>query len=60
MPIQGSLSTMSVPELLMCSQCQKTGTLEIRSSEPVGYLTGRMMRSAPCGTPKLIKRTQQS
>jgi hypothetical protein len=61
MPIQGSLSTMPVPELLMwISQCQKTGTLEIRTSEPVGYLTGRMMRSAPCGTPKLIKRTQQS
>jgi len=33
MPIQGSLSTMPVPELLMwISQCQKTGTLEIRSS----------------------------
>src|SRR6266852_9960070 len=34
MPIQGDLSTMPVPELLMwISQCQKTGTLEIRTNE---------------------------
>lgn len=34
MPIQGNLSTMPVPELLMwISQCQKTGTLEIRTNE---------------------------
>ena len=34
MPIQGSLSTMPVPELLMwVSQYQKTGTLEIRTIE---------------------------
>jgi hypothetical protein len=33
MPIHGSLSTMPVPELLMwISQCQKTGTLTIRTS----------------------------
>ncbi|HUP47987.1 MAG TPA: DUF4388 domain-containing protein [Thermoanaerobaculia bacterium] len=36
MPIEGSLATMSVPELLMwISQYQKTGTLEIRSSGSV-------------------------
>lgn len=35
MPIQGSLRTMPVPELLMwISQFQKTGTLEIRTGEP--------------------------
>jgi uncharacterized protein DUF4388 len=33
MPIHGTLSTMPVPELLMwISQCQKTGTLTIRTS----------------------------
>jgi len=32
MPVQGSLSTMTIPELLMwISQFQKTGTLEIRA-----------------------------
>ena len=36
MPLQGSLSTMSVPELLMwISQYQKTGTLEIRTGGTV-------------------------
>jgi len=34
MPIQGDLSTMPVPELMTwISQCQKTGTLEIRANE---------------------------
>jgi hypothetical protein len=34
MPLRGTLSTMSVPELLMwISQHQKTGTLEIRTGE---------------------------
>jgi Domain of unknown function (DUF4388) len=34
MPVQGTLTAMPVPELLMwISQCQKTGTLEIRTSE---------------------------
>jgi hypothetical protein len=33
MPLQGTLAAMPVPELLMwISQCQKTGTLEIRTS----------------------------
>ena len=33
MPLQGSLSAMPIPEILMwISQCQKTGTLEIRTS----------------------------
>lgn len=34
MPIQGSLNTMPLPELLMwISQCRKTGTLTIRTSK---------------------------
>jgi Domain of unknown function (DUF4388) len=33
MPIHGSLAAMPIPEILMwISQCQKTGTLEIRTS----------------------------
>jgi hypothetical protein len=33
MPIQGTLAAMPIPELLMwISQCQKTGTLDIRTS----------------------------
>src|SRR5713101_3407283 len=34
MPLQGSLATMPMPELLMwISQFQKTGTLEVRTSQ---------------------------
>lgn len=39
MPLQGTLSTMSLPEVLMwISQFQKTGTLEIHTGNSVGTM----------------------
>ena len=50
MPIQGDLSAMSVPELLMwISQYQKTGTLEIRtkkSTETMAFENGALIYSS--------------
>lgn len=50
MPMQGTLSTMSVPELLMwVSQYQKTGTLEIRtprSVETMAFESGHLVFSS--------------
>ena len=50
MPVQGSLAAMPVPELLMwISQCQKTGTLEIRtprSTETMAFENGALIFSS--------------
>lgn len=50
MPIQGNLSTMPVPELLMwISQYQKTGTLEIRAggtTETMAFENGSLIFSS--------------
>ncbi|MFN2441139.1 MAG: DUF4388 domain-containing protein [Thermoanaerobaculia bacterium] len=50
MPLEGSLSTMPVPELLMwISQFQKTGTLEIRSRgsvQKVAFEQGKLIFSS--------------
>lgn len=50
MPIQGSLAAMPIPEILMwISQCQKTGTLEIRtprSTEKMAFDNGALIFSS--------------
>jgi hypothetical protein len=60
MPIQGSLSTMTVPELLMwISQCQKTGTLEIRSSkwkEIMAFENGALIFSSSSNPDRTLGR----
>ncbi|GAC1401234.1 MAG: hypothetical protein NVSMB68_15830 [Thermoanaerobaculia bacterium] len=50
MPIQGNLAAMPIPEILMwISQCQKTGTLEIRtakSTETMAFDNGALIYSS--------------
>ena len=50
MPIHGNLTAMPVPEILMwISQCQKTGTLEIRGSRSIAtmaFLDGSLIYSS--------------
>jgi hypothetical protein len=60
MPIQGNLSTMSVPELLMwISQGRKTGTLEIRTgkaTEKVAFEEGTLTYSSSSDRTRTLGR----
>src|SRR5437867_13195655 len=60
MPIQGDLSTMPVPELMMwISQCQKTGTLEIRANEwkeTMAFENGALIFSASWNPERTLGR----